>query len=47
MNEPKTIAEKLDAAQTGEEFAGVLGGLFASLERARNAELEADDGPVG
>jgi hypothetical protein len=42
MTEPKTVAEKLDAAQTGDEFAQVLGGLFAGLEKARDAE-EADE----
>lgn len=37
---PKTIAEKLDAAQTGQEFGAVLSGLFSALERARDNEEE-------
>lgn len=36
MDEPKTIPEQLDAAQTGEEFKDVLMGLFASLAKARD-----------
>lgn len=36
--EPKTIAEQLDAAQTGEEFGQVLDGFFSLLERARDEE---------
>lgn len=35
---PKTLAERLDAAETGEEFAQVLTGLFAALDRARHEE---------
>ena len=35
MSEPKTIPEKLDAANDGEEFLNVLMGLFAALEKAR------------
>jgi hypothetical protein len=38
MTDPKTLAEALDAAQTGEEFAQVLAGLFATLERQRDDE---------
>lgn len=40
MNEPKTIAEKLDAAaaEGGEAFGAVLMGLFGALERARDEE---------
>lgn len=34
--EPKTVAEQLDAAKTGEEFGAVLMGLFGALERARD-----------
>lgn len=37
--EPKTVAEKLDAAETGEQFAQVLSGLFGSLR----AEIEEDE----
>ena len=33
MSEPKrTIAEQLDAAETGEQFGQVLMGFFAALE---------------
>lgn len=39
--EPKTVAERLDAARDGEEFGAVLMGLFAALDRARD---EADGG---
>ena len=38
MNEPKTLAERLDAAQNGEEFAEVIEGLFKFLEKARDEE---------
>ncbi len=38
--EKRTLAEALDAAQTGEEFGAVLGGLFAALERAKDEEGE-------
>ena len=37
-DQPKTIVEQLDAAQTGEEFGQALGGLFASLEKLRDKE---------
>ena len=33
MNEPKTVAEQLDAAKDGQEFAQVINGLFGALER--------------
>ena len=36
--EPKTPAEKLDAASNGEQFAKVLGDLFSALEEAMNQE---------
>ena len=37
MTEPrKTIAEQLDAAQTGAEFKTVLDNLFGALEKARD-----------
>ncbi len=36
--QPKTIVEQLDAAQSGEEFAQVLGGLFKALEQARDGD---------
>lgn len=35
---PKTLAEQLDAAQNGEEFAAVIQGLFGFLEKARDEE---------
>lgn len=41
MSDPKTIAEKLDAAQDGEQFGAVLKQLFHALERARD-ELDED-----
>lgn len=41
MTEPKTLAEKLDAAQTGDEFAGVLNDLFGYLEKRRDDEEQA------
>jgi len=34
----KTVAERLDAAQTGEQFAAVLGTLFTALEHAIDLE---------
>ena len=34
-NDPKTIAEQLDAAETGEEFGQVITGFFALLDKAR------------
>lgn len=38
MNDPKTVAEQLDAAESGEEFGQVLSGLFDALAAARDAE---------
>ena len=35
---PRTVAEQLDDAQTGEEFAGVLWKLFAAADAARDTE---------
>ena len=35
---PKTVAEQLDAAQTGGEFAAVIQGLFSALEGAMDRE---------
>lgn len=32
MTEPKTIAEQLDAAETGQEFGNVILGLFKKPE---------------
>lgn len=34
MTDPKTIPERFDTARDGAEFAGVLQGLFAGLEKA-------------
>lgn len=36
--EPLTVAEKLDAAESGEEFGNVILGLFRTLEKARDDE---------
>lgn len=36
--EPKAFAEQLDATRDGEEFAQVIHGLFAGLERTMDAE---------
>lgn len=41
--ERRTLPEALDAAKSPQEFGAVLGGLFAALERAMDAEREADD----
>lgn len=38
MTEPKTIAEQLDAAQSGEEFGQVLNSLFNALAVARDED---------
>jgi hypothetical protein len=38
MPEPRTAAERLDAARNGDEFGAVLSGLFSSLENARDEE---------
>lgn len=35
-NEPKTLAECLDAAKSGEEFGQVLTALFGHLESTRH-----------
>lgn len=42
MTHPKTIAERLDAAQSGDEFGSVLNDLFGVLGRARDAEWLAE-----
>ena len=36
-SEPKTVAEQLDAAESGEEFGKVLMNLFGALDRARDS----------
>lgn len=33
--EPRTVAEQLDAAESGDQFAQVLQGFFGALERGR------------
>lgn len=39
-DKPKTIAEQLDAARSGEEFAQVLNNLFGVLEKAIDEEAD-------
>jgi hypothetical protein len=41
MTEPRTLAEQLDATQSGAEFGNVLMGLFTALEEARDEECFA------
>lgn len=36
----RTIAEQLDDAETGEEFAIVIGGFFTLLDKARDEETQ-------
>lgn len=36
--DPKTLPELLDAAESGEEFGQVLTGFFAALDKARWAD---------
>lgn len=36
--EPLTVAEQLDAAESGEEFGNVILGLFRTLDKARDDE---------
>lgn len=38
MTAPRTLAEQLDAAQSGDEFRQVLNNLFGVLEKARDDE---------
>lgn len=40
MTEPRTIVERLDAAESGAQFASALNGLFAALEKAARDEEE-------
>lgn len=35
-DERKTMAEQLDAAETGEEFGQVLMGFFAAFDKSRD-----------
>lgn len=37
---PKTLAEQLDAAQTGKEFGAVIMGLFGALEKLKESDDE-------
>lgn len=37
-DQPRTLPEMLDGAKTGDEFAGVLNGLFGYLEKCRDEE---------
>ena len=36
----KTVAERLDTAQTGEQFGAVINSLFAALEHAIEEDAE-------
>lgn len=38
MTPPRTIAERLDAAESGEQFRKVLSGFFTALDQARQEE---------
>ena len=38
MSDPKTVAEQLDAAESGEEFGNVILGLFKTLEEKMDNE---------
>ena len=38
VNDPKTVAEQLDAAKDGEEFGKLLKGFFAALADAKHRE---------
>lgn len=38
MSEPKTLAEQLDAAKSGAEFASVIDSLFKTAERLKDSE---------
>ena len=40
MNNPKTWAEKLDAAKTGDDFETVLNQLFAAAIKAKEDDDE-------
>ena len=37
-NEPKTLPELFDATATGEEFGGVLLGMFRAIEKMMDEE---------
>lgn len=38
MSEPKTVAEQLDAAQSGEEFSQIVNNLFGALEKLKELD---------
>jgi len=38
MTEPKTFAERLDAAPDGQAFANVILDMFTALEKAKDAD---------
>jgi len=38
MSEPRTWAERLDAAETGAEFGAVLNQLFAAAAEAKDSD---------
>lgn len=38
VNDPKTVAEQLDAAKDGEEFGQVLMGFFSALAKQREGD---------
>ena len=37
-DQPKTVPEMLDAAETGEQFGQVILGIFKTLERLKDDE---------
>ena len=37
MTDPKSFAERLDAAQDGQEFGQIIQNMFRSLESAKDA----------
>jgi hypothetical protein len=37
VSDPKTFAERLDAAQDGQEFGQIIQNMFRSLESAKDA----------
>jgi hypothetical protein len=43
MSEPKTFAERLDAAPDGEAFGNVILNMFKNLEEAKDAIERAQD----
>lgn len=40
MTEPKTVAEELDAARTGEQFGRVLLDFMAAVDKQRYSDPE-------